>query len=549
MTLTLLSLIVIQNMCFHGHKADLAHVTCLAVATQLRMNCFDNLFVPTDMVLFSIRFSSVQYMPHCQSDSRLWIQRVCAFTHELLAASSVPPSPPPSICMSNWISEMADAVEEHEAAQAPPQSKASMPGAYQDEVPTEPATSPRSQAHEVPVHPTYLEELRPPSREYGPQRDRYTREEWEAYFCERRQAWSNKDTETDRRQAEAAEHEAHERSIKEWEARVKARDLDNPDIPCGQGTSSMRALPNVHEALRQNDPRMASFSQPAVKKAPPSSGRPMPSVFQSDAEPPRIGAPVQPPPPAAPGPADAQSVRLPLAATPMTPSHPPRPPIAALPKYPSMETSQCANKHALEPPTAQAPPSKQVKSKAFPYPSSSPPDQVFMAASAAVDMPQPSGPCPKGPPSEYMPTPPELMSMQKGVLTDDQKSRMNDQGKYLRVKSVLDIDWSRPLCEQLAPVLKGGPDPTKSQDDLRALCARVPELTNQLLEGILPADNVITVVQKSHDVHKIHMREVAAWHTLVQPLTATHHGHCMVPQLGRCKQVPVLDAGIASSLW
>ena len=99
----------------------------------------------------------------------------------------------------------------------------------------------------------------------------------------------------------------------------------------------MHALPNVHEALRQNDPRMASFCQPAVKKAPPSSGRPMPSVFQSDAEPPRIGAPVQPPPPAAPRPADAQSVRLPLAATPMTPSHPPRPPIAALPKYPAME--------------------------------------------------------------------------------------------------------------------------------------------------------------------------------------------------------------------
>ena len=60
----------------------------------------------------------------------------------------------------------------------------------------------------------------------------------------------------------------------------------------------------------QNDPKMASFSQPVVKKAPPSSGRPMPSVFQSDAEPPGIGAPVQPPPPAAPRPADAQGVNL-----------------------------------------------------------------------------------------------------------------------------------------------------------------------------------------------------------------------------------------------
>ena len=53
--------------------------------------------------------------------------------------------------MSDWISQMANAVEEHEAANAAPQSTASMPGADQDEVPTEPATSPRSQVVEVPV--------------------------------------------------------------------------------------------------------------------------------------------------------------------------------------------------------------------------------------------------------------------------------------------------------------------------------------------------------------------------------------------------------------
>ena len=193
----------------------------------------------------------------------------------------------------------------------------------------------------------------------------------------------------------------------------------------------MRALPDVHDALRQNDPKMATYSQPAVKKAPPTLGRARPSAFYSDAEPPRIGAPAQPPPPAVQRPAEAQSVNLPLAATPMTPSHPLRPPIEALPKYPSMEMSQCANKHALEQPAAQVPPSKHVRSNAFPYPSQ-PPDQVFMAASAAVDMPQPSRPCPKGPPAEYMPTPPELMSMQTRVPTDDQKSRMNDQGKYLK---------------------------------------------------------------------------------------------------------------------
>ena len=151
---------------------------------------------------------------------------------------------------------MADAVDAHEAAQAPPQSKASMPGVYQDEVPTEPATSPMSQVHEVPVHPTYIEELRLPSREHGPHpeperfvtkwvsRDGYTQEEWEAYFRKHRQAWNNKDMETDRQQAEAAENEAHERSIKEWEAQVKAADLDPLDTVCSAAASQlMQMLP------------------------------------------------------------------------------------------------------------------------------------------------------------------------------------------------------------------------------------------------------------------------------------------------------------------
>ena len=239
----------------------------------------------------------------------------------------------------------------------------------------------------------------------------------------------------------------------------------------------MRALPDVHEALRQNDPRMASHSQPVVKKTPPSTGRPMPSVFYSDAEPPRIGAPVQPPPPAAQRPAEAQGLNLPLAATPMTPSHPPRPPIEALPKHPSMETSPCANKHPLEPPTAQGPPSKHVRSKAFPY-SSQPPDQVFMAASAAVDMPQSSRPCPKGPPAEFVPTPPEVMSMQTGSSRDDRRSRSHH--------------FSREV--QILPSHK------KSYVHFE-----------QQLEGIFPADNVITAVQKNYGVQKIHMREVAAW--------------------------------------
>ena len=101
-----------------------------------------------------------------------------------------------------------------------------------------------------------------------------------------------------RRRAEAAEHEAHQRSIEEWEAKVKARELDNAALPSGptpQGTSSMRVLPKVHEALRQNDPRVTSFSQPAVKKAPPTLDRARPAAFYSGTEPPRIGSGVPSP--------------------------------------------------------------------------------------------------------------------------------------------------------------------------------------------------------------------------------------------------------------
>ena len=49
------------------------------------------------------------------------------------------------------------------------------------------------------------------------------------------------------------------------------------------------------------------------------------------------------------------------------------------------------------------------------------------------------------------------------------------------------------------------------------LRAKVPELSNSIFNGIYPADNVITAVQKNHGVHKIHMSEPAAW-----VLNATH---------------------------
>ena len=164
--------------------------------------------------------------------------------------------------MADWMGQMADAVEEAEAANAP----------RQEEVPTEPAITPRSQFHDDPGSTRVVEELQLPSLQYGPHPEperfatRYIlndgsmpQQEYEELQRKASQAFNNRDVEKERQRAAAAEHEAHQRSIAEWESTVKARELHHPAIPSGptpQGTSSMRVLPNVHEALRQNDPRV-----------------------------------------------------------------------------------------------------------------------------------------------------------------------------------------------------------------------------------------------------------------------------------------------------
>ena len=94
---------------------------------------------------------------------------------------------------------------------------------------------------------------------------------------------------------------------------------------------------------------------------------------------------------------------------------------------------------------------------------------------------------------------------------------MTESGKIRKVRSVTDIKWGIPLYEQLEPNLKGGPRPSTSPAELRMLRAQIPKLTKQLFDGLFPADNTITAVQKNHGVHKIHMSEAAAW-----VLNATH---------------------------
>ena len=53
-TMALLQSIVTQNMCFYGHNADHCHVPSSSSCRAAEVNCFDDLFVPTDVIQFSI---------------------------------------------------------------------------------------------------------------------------------------------------------------------------------------------------------------------------------------------------------------------------------------------------------------------------------------------------------------------------------------------------------------------------------------------------------------------------------------------------------------
>ena len=119
---------------------------------------------------------------------------------------------------------------------------------------------------------------------------------------------------------EAERHNCeYARSMANWKSRVEGAGFQaHPAVPHGpppKGVSSMRVLPDVHDALCQHDPSKAPASQPVLpKKAPPTTGRGRPAGFYSDSEPPGIGSDqVQPaPPPKLPG------------STPMTPAIPAR---------------------------------------------------------------------------------------------------------------------------------------------------------------------------------------------------------------------------------
>ena len=216
----------------------------------------------------------------------------------------------------------------------------------------------------------------------------------------------------------------------------------------------MRALPDVHEALHQNDP----------------------GIFH------------------------------PPTATPMTPGHPPRPPIEAPPKPVPEVASQATLKHPLPQPAQQGPPNKQVRHKASPHEQQAS-STMSMPSPSAVDMLRMSAPSPKGPPTSFMLTPGDVQRMSSCAAAADPGNR-SECGRIYRVRSASDIDWNRPLSEQLEPNFKGGPRESTSFEDLCMLRRQIPKMDNH---GFNQKDNIICDVQKTMGRHYIHMREAAAW--------------------------------------
>ena len=341
----------------------------------------------------------------------------------------------------------------------------------------------------------------------------WTPEEYEAVL--RKAAQANNVYAWNREAREEAKRHNREffRGMAEWTAQVERAGFKHPAVPQGpppKGISSMRALPDVHDALCQHDPSQAPTSQPILpKKAPPTTGRGRPAGFYSGDEPPRIGsAPVQPPLPPKPSSmweVQPQGMFHPPTATPTTPGYPPRPPIETLPKPAQEVASQATLKHPLPQPAQQGPPNKQVRHKVFPK------DQqatllTSMASPSAVDMSRMSTPSPKGPPASFLPTPGEV-SCAAATLPGNP----NERHRFHTIQSPTDIDWSRPLKERLEPNFKGGPDQSKPFEELCMLRRDIPKMNDHTFQQIYLKDNIICVIQKTSGRHYIHMREVAAW--------------------------------------
>ena len=102
-----------------------------------------------------------------------------------------------------------------------------------------------------------------------------------------------------------------------------------------------------------------------------------------------------------------------------------------------------------------------------------------MAAPSTFDMSRPGTPCPKGPPAEYMPAPPEVTSMSTSASAAVPEPYVTENGKIRKIRSVTDIDWGRPPYEQLEPNLKGGPRSSTTPAELTTYASSTDSQVDQ----------------------------------------------------------------------
>ena len=167
---------------------------------------------------------------------------------------------------------MADVVDAAQTgAQAPPVSKAAPPQStvapYSiDDTPTEPATSPRTVDPQV---QEWAVELQLPTSETGPREEperyptrfivndgQWTPEGHEEQLYKDAQAGNYKTWNREAREEAERHNQEFQRGVAEWKREVESCGFKaHPSVPYGpppRGISSMRALPEVHDALRQN---------------------------------------------------------------------------------------------------------------------------------------------------------------------------------------------------------------------------------------------------------------------------------------------------------
>ena len=76
-----------------------------------------------------------------------------------------------------------------------------------------------------------------------------------------------------------------------------------------------------------------------------------------------------------------------------------------------------------------------------------------------------STPSPKGPPASFLPTPANVHHMDSCAAAA-LPGNPNERHRFHTIRSPTDIDWSRPLKEQLEPNFTGGPDKSKPFEEL-----------------------------------------------------------------------------------